>query len=184
MMSEKELQKADEMGKTLGFEDDSAFRLRFLEPSEVKFFRSGDALRMTIEGDRSCLRVVPVYAFPHSVRDRYISLRDMDGNELGMIGSLGDLGKKAKRLLDEELRKRYVTPVIQEIKSISDRYDVVEWEVETDRGPKTFVTRSLHDSVTESAGGWIVTDMENNRYEIHNKPELDPRSAAVLSKRI
>jgi len=184
MVSDRGPKKADEMGKRLGFEGDSAFRLRFLESADINFFRSGDALRMTIKGDRSCLRVVPMYAFPHSSREKYISLRDMDDNELGMIRSLGDLDKRARKLLSEELRRRYVTPVILEIKSISDRYDVVEWDVETDRGPKVFVTRSLHESLTESAGGWIVTDMENNRYEVHGRPELDQQSADILSKKI
>lgn len=174
----------DEMKKIAEFADDSTLRLRFLASAEIKLFRTGDALRMTIEGDRSCLRVVPFYAFPHSVRDRYISLRDMDGYELGIIRSLGDLDKDTRKLLEEELRKRYVTPVILEIKSISDRFDIVQWEVETDRGPKTFVTHGLYDSLKETADGLIVTDMENNRYEIHDRSQLDSPSTSILTKRI
>ena len=183
-MGEEEGRDIDAMGDQLGFAADSTFRLRFLDSSEILFFRAGDALRMTIEGDRSCLRVVAMYAFPHSLRDRYISLRDMDGKELGMIRSLGELDRKARKLLEEELRKRYVTPVIIEIISISDKYEVVEWEVQTDRGPKTFVTHSLHDCLTVSADSLIVTDMENNRYEIHDMSKFDPRSASILNRRI
>jgi len=183
-MTGEETHALDDMGRDLGFVDDSTFRLRFFASNEIAFSRAGDALRMTIEGDRSCLRVVPMYAFPHSMRDRYISLRDMDGNELGMIRSLGGLDKSTRKLLEEELRRRYVTPVILEIISVSDKYEVVEWEVETDRGRKTFVTRSLHDSLTVSADSLIVTDMESNRYEIHDRSQLDPHSAAILAKKI
>lgn len=164
------------------FQDDDAFRLRFLDPAEVKFFRAGDALRLTIEGDRSCLRIVPIYSFPLSLRDQYISLRDMEGNELGMIRDLGELDRDARKLLQEELRRRYFTPVIHKIKSIRDRFSMVEWEVETDRGPKKFLTRSLHDSLKETGDGFIVTDMENNRYEIRADSHLDPRSVAILSR--
>ncbi len=174
----------DDTGKIAAFADDDALGLRFLAPAEIKLFRTGDALRMTIEGDRSCLRVVPFYTFPHSVRDRYISLRDMDGYELGIIRSLGDLDKDAREFIEEELRKRYVTPVIVEIKSISDEFDIVQWEVETDRGPRTFVTHSLYECLNESANSLIVTDMENNRYEIHDRSQLDSHSAAILDKRI
>jgi len=108
----------------------------------------------------------------------------MGGNELGMIKNLDELDKDARKLLEEELRKRYFTPLIREIKSISDKFGVVEWEVETDRGPKKFITRSLHDSLKESGTGLIVTDMENNRYEIRDHSQLDPHSLAILTKRI
>lgn len=164
--------------------DDGDFKLKFLDPGAVKFFRAGDALRVTIEGDRSCLRIVPMYSFPLSLRDQYISLRDMEGDELGMIRDLGELDREARKLLEEELRKRYFTPVIREIKSISDKFSMVEWEVETDRGPKKFLTRSLHDSLKEAGAGFIVTDMENNRYEIRDYSHLDPRSVAILTRRI
>jgi hypothetical protein len=183
-MTEEDTNVTDDMALIPKLEDDDTLGIRFLASAEIKLFRAGDALRITIEGDRSCLRVVPFYAFPHSVRDRYISLRDMDGYELGIIRSLEDLDKDIRKLLEEELRKRYVTPVILEIKSISDGFDIVEWEVETDRGPKTFVTLSLYESLKENADGLIVTDMENNRYEIHDSSELDPASAAILTKRI
>ncbi len=165
-------------------QDDGILKMRFLDPAEVKFFRVGDAMRITIDGDKSCLRVVPMYSFPLSLRDQYISLRDAAGNELGMIRSLNELDKDARKLLEAELRRRYVTPVIHEIKSISDKFGVVEWEVETDRGPKKFITRSLHDSLKESGAGLIITDMENNRYEIRDFSQLDAHSAAILTKRI
>ncbi|MFC1716500.1 DUF1854 domain-containing protein [Candidatus Poribacteria bacterium] len=164
--------------------DDSDFRLRFLEPEEVEFFRVADALRVTIVGDRSCLRVVPMYSFPLSMRDQYISLRDMEGDELGMIRNLDELDRDARKLLNAELRRRYFTPVIREIKSISDKFGIVEWEVETDRGPKKFLTRSLHDSLKEAGAGFIITDMENNRYEIRDSSHLDAHSASILTKRI
>ncbi len=165
-------------------DDESDFKLKFLEPEKVMFFRSGDALRVTIEGDKSCLRVVPMRAFPISMRDRYVSLRDMAGNELGMIRDPDELDRDSRKLLKDEIRKRYFTPVIRGIKSLQDKFGIVEWEVETDRGVRKFMTRSLHDSLNETEGGFIITDLENNRYEIRDRSELDPRSAAILTKKI
>ena len=132
-------------------DDESDFKLKFLEPEKVMFFRAGDALRVTIEGDRSCLRVVPMRAFPISMRDTYISLRDMAGNELGMIRDPDELDKDSRKLLKDEIRKRYFTPAIRRIKSLQDKFGIVEWEVETDRGVRKFMTRSLHDI-------WKITD--------------------------
>jgi hypothetical protein len=165
-------------------DDSSDFNLRFLDPGKVKLFRAGDALRMTIEGDKSCLRVVPMRSFPISIRNRYISLRDMDGNELGMIRNPDELDSNSQKLLEEELRKRYFTPVIRKIRSLRDKFGIVEWEVETDRGTKTFLTRSLHDSLKETETGYMITDMENNRYEIPGYSDLDSRSAALLARKI
>lgn len=165
-------------------DDLEAFRLKFLDSENSKFFRAGDALRLTIAGDRTCLRIVPMRSFPISMREQYISIRDAEGNELGMIRDPNKLDKESRKLLEEELRKRYITPEIRQIKSISDKFGIVEWEVVTDRGAKKFLTRSLHDSLKETDTGFIVTDMENNRYEIRDNSRLDPHSVSILSKRL
>jgi len=163
---------------------DSDFRLKLLEPKKVKFFRADDALRGTIEDELSCLRVVPMRAFPLSMREQYISLRNMEGNELGIIKNPAELDKESRKLLEEEIRKRYFTPVIRSIKSLKDKFGIVEWEVETDRGSKKFITRSIHESLVESKEGFVITDMENNRYEIRDRASLDSHSVSILDRKI
>ena len=170
--------------KSVGSIDNEAFGLKFLDSAKIKLFRVGDALRMTIEDDRSCLRVVPMRAFPISMRDRYISLCDMKGDELGMLRDLHELDRESRKLVEDELWRRYFTPVIRRIISITERLGIVEWEVETDRGVRTFVTRSLHTSLKEIETGYMIVDMEDNRFEIRNLAELDPQSALLLEKKI
>jgi len=164
--------------------NDGAFKLKYLDPEKVRLFRMGDALRATIEGEMSCLRVVPMRMFPISIRSRYISLRDMKGNELGIIRDPDDLDRDSRKLLEEELQKRYFVPLIRRVRSLREKFGIVEWEVETDRGVKKFLTRSLHDSIEETKTGFIITDMENNRYEVRSYSDLDPRSAAILIKKV
>ena len=163
--------------------DDNAFKLNYLDPQKVKLFRQGDVLRCTIEDDKSCLRIVPMRSFPISMRDQYISLRDMKGNELGIIKEPKELDKESSKLLEDEIQRRYFTPVIQSIKSIRDKLGIVEWEVVTDRGARKFLTRSIHDSIEEISSGFMIKDMENNRYELR-KSELDPASIAILAEKI
>lgn len=163
--------------------DDDAFRLNYLDPKKVRLFRQGDVLRITIDSDRTCLRVVPMRSFPISIRDQYISLRDMKGNELGIIKDPKELDKDSRKLLEEEIQRRYFTPVIRKIKSIRDKLGIVEWEVETDRGTRKFLTRSIHDSIEETSTGFIIKDMENNHYELRQS-ELDPASTAILAEKI
>ena len=185
-MDEKENQALEKLEQIENqpADDGSSFKLKFLESEKLRFFRSDDALRVVIEGDKCCLRVVPMRAFPISMREQYISLRDMAGNELGMIRDLGELDKDSRKLLEAEIRRRYFTPVIQRLISLRDKFGIVEWEVETDRGARNFLTRSLHDSLKETEAGLIITDVENNRYEIRSYSDLDPHSLAILAKKI
>lgn len=162
--------------------DQEAVGIHYLDPKKVKLFRAGDALRVTIKGDRSCLRVVPVRAFPLSLRDRYVRLQDMEGNELGMIRDPRELERDSRKFLEAELRRRYFTPTILEIHSLHEKMGIVEWKVETDRGAKTFLTKSVHSSLRESGTGFIVTDVEGSRYEIRNVAHLEPHSAAILGR--
>ncbi len=164
-------------------DDLSEFRLNYLDPKKVKFFRHGDILRVTIEDDRSCLRVVPIRSFPISMRDKYISIRDMKGNELGIIKDPKELDKESYKVLEEEIYKRYFVPVILKIRSIRDKLGIVEWEVITDRGFRKFLTRSIHDSIEETDRGFIIKDIENNRYELREYSELDPKSAKLVTKK-
>ncbi len=170
--------------RSIGSIDNEAFGLKFLEPAKIKLFRVGDILRMTIEDDRSCLRVVPMRAFPISMRDRYISLCDMKGDELGMLRDLHELDRESRKLVEDELWRRYFTPVIRRIISITEKLGIVEWEVETDRGVRAFVTRSLHTSLKETDTGYMIVDMEDNRFEIRDLADIDPQSAALLDKKI
>lgn len=164
--------------------DLSKFRLNYLDPKKVKFFRYGDVLRATIEGDRSCLRVVPMRVFPISMRDKYISLRDMKGDEIGIIKEPKELDKESYKLLEEEIHKRYFMPVILKVKSIRDKLGIVEWEVVTDRGYRKFITRSIHHSIEETDKGFIIKDIENNKYELRDYSELDPKSAELLTRKV
>ena len=162
--------------------NEEQFRLRFLDPEKVKLYRAGDALRVTVEGDRCLLRVFPMRAFPISLRERYISLRDADGEELGMIRDPDELDGESRTLLVEALSWRYFTPTIREIVSLKEKLGIVEWEVVTDRGPKRFLSRSLLECLKQTEAGMMVTDVENNRYEIRREAELDARSEGILER--
>lgn len=163
---------------------DSMFKINYLDPQKVKLFRQGDVVRCTIDDDKTCLRVVPIRSFPISIRDGYISLRDMKGNELGVIKDPNELDETSRKLLNEEIDKRYFTPSIKRIISIRDKMGIVEWDIDTDRGRRKFITRSIHHSIEETSTGFIIKDMEGNRYELKNPSELDSASVSILAQKI
>ena len=72
-------------------------------------------LRLTIEGDRSYLKVKVVLAAPLSYPDRYICLLDAKDEEICMIDQLQAVDEATRRIIEEELDRRYLTAIIERI---------------------------------------------------------------------
>jgi len=156
----------------------------YLDPERVRVFRTGgDTLRLTIEGDRSYLRVSARRAFPFSHLHNYISLRDGKENEIGMIRDLHQLEHETKALVEEELQRRYLIPRIEKVRSAKREFGMAYFEVDTDKGPRDFVVRGMRDNMVElSSGRLLITDNEGNRYEIPDLYALDPKWAALIEE--
>ncbi len=168
-----------------GADDDRDSREpRVLEPGEVRFRREQGRLRMS-DGHEAWRDVTLVRLFPLSEPERWISVLDGDSNEIGVILDLAELGAAQRRLAEEELGRRYLTPRIERILACRQRFDTVEWDVETDRGPATLVIRDLREKVKEPLPGHLsVEDVEGNRYDIPDTGALDPTSQRLLDEQI
>ena len=156
----------------------------YLDPERVRVFRTGgDTLRLTVEGDRSYLRVSARRGFPFSHPRNYISLRDGAEKEIGMVRDLHQLGHESRHLVEEELRRRYLVPRIEKVNSAKREFGMAYFDVETDKGRREFVVRSVRDSMVElSASRLLITDNEGNRYEIPDLYALDPKWAALIEE--
>ncbi len=164
--------------------DESTGEFTYLDPERLAFARRGDILRLTIEGDRSYLKVRAVRAFPLSVLNDYIGLLDAaSGREIGMIRTLRDLGCEARQLIQQELQKRYFIPKVSRITEANKEFGTVYWAVDTDRGSRKFVMRGIRDSMHEvEPGRYFVTDVDGNRFEIPRIDDLDSRSRALWDR--
>jgi hypothetical protein len=155
-----------------------------LDPTKVRLWRTeAGKIRMEIEGDRSVLHVNIARAFPVSHPEHYIGFRDEDDKDVGMVVEPGKLDPKTRKIVDEQLRKRYFVPVITRIHSIKEEYGVGHWIVETDRGHREFVVRGMRDSIWEvGEQRLIIIDADNNRYDIPDYTELDYRSYRLIEE--
>jgi hypothetical protein len=71
--------------------------------------------------------------------------------------------------------------VIQRILRVKERFGTVDWEVETDRGFRTFSMRSIRENVHQpSPGRYLLSDVEGNRYDVPDLSALDAASQASL----
>lgn len=164
---------------TLDYRDEpNTGELVYLDPATLHFARRGDVLRLTIENDRSYLKVHAARAFPLTETDDYIGLLDaISGREIGMLRSLRDLDPPTRQLVEAELDKRYFIPKITRIIRAKKEFGTVYWDVETDRGRRKFVMRGIRDSMHEvEPGRYLINDVDGNRFEVRQLSDLDSRS--------
>lgn len=156
--------------------------IRYLDPATARFSETpGGFVRLVIGEDESYPRVLLYRAFPFSFVDRYISVRDMDGKEIGMIKDLNEFGEETARLVLKELDRRYFTPVITRIESIKEEFGYAYWNVETSAGARRFTVRDMQQNVVLlSQYQLLVIDVDGNRYEIPDYRELDAKSRKVI----
>ena len=158
-----------------------AAQLVFLDLNKLHFFKHGATLRLTVEEDRSHLKVSVQRAFPLSEPSRFFSVRDGANEEVGMIVDPAGLSEENRRLVFEDLARRYLVPAVKRIVTAKEHFGIVDWEMETDRGPCKLTTRNLGENVQRPAPGRIIlSDVDGNRYDIRNIDDLDLNSQQLL----
>lgn len=168
---------------------DSRYDLIFLDPTTVTLFRTGgDAVRATVADpqvapERTWIQVQIARAFPLSLENEYIGLRDAKDRDIGMLRRLDGLDAESRRIVDEELARRYFLPKVMRVKKVRREYETVTWEVDTDKGPRVFHVQNLRESVHEMGGGRVlITDRTGSRYEFPNIALADAETKSVLAR--
>jgi len=175
------------MDWTFDYKDQSeSGELEYLDPKKIDFSRRGDALVLTIEGDRSYLKVRAVRAFPLTEPNEFIGFMDsISGRDIGVIRSLCELDCPTRKMIKCDLEKRYFIPRILKIDQAKKEFGTVYWDVDTDRGRRQFVMRGIRDSIHEiEPGRYLVIDIDGNRFEVPRLDELDARSQACWDRLI
>lgn len=122
-------------------------------------------------------------AFPLSSPSEFISIRDKDHVELGVIENLAGLDPASRKIAEDELTRRYFTPAITKIKALKSDASMWWFDVDTTRGPSDFYVRNWRDNAHElTPGRWQITSVDGGRYEILNLDDLDDRSQILIEQ--
>ncbi len=162
-----------------------ASQLVFLAPARLRFLSHGPILRLTVEDDRSYLRVAVMRAFPLSDPSRYLSV--CDGQRQGDRAHHSSRGAspRDRALVEHELERRYFVPAVTRVVSAKERFGTVEWTMETDRGLVRFTTRNLRENVQRPTPGRIIlNDVDGNRYDIRDIDRLSSASQELLFRHL
>jgi len=159
--------------------------LRYLDGNTITLDRPEGAsdMRAIIEGDRCVLGARLRRAFPLSHPDRYFSLQDGEGKEVGILRSLDELDHASRRVAEQEIDWRYFTPKILRLNSVKQEGGLWTFDVLTSRGPIQFYVRNWRDSSSEIAPGrFLIQSVDGQRFEIEDYSRLDTASQVLIEQ--
>ena len=161
-------------------EHDSEYGL-FLTSERVKLERNKAGDPVAVIDEKKMLVGHVLSIFPISNRDHFVSLRDMEGQEIGILEEAHELDASSKKVLREELERSHFLPKINDVYSIVERLSLFTFRVNTDKGPRTFEVRNPRRNVRSVGGGrYIIKDVDGNRYDIPRLSNLGPRSQNLM----
>ena len=153
--------------------------LRYLDPALVRFTCVDARIDVSIDGAPPVANVSIFRAFPLSAPDRFLSIRNEKTEELGLLADPAPLDPSSRTIVEEELRRRYVLPVVRRVLQMRERFEILECRVETDRGICQFSIRNLRENVLRpQPNRYILTDVDGNRFDIPDLRGLPPASQA------
>jgi len=149
-----------------------------LIPETIDIRQNGDSLILFADGEELHIDHI-VRCFPFSTPDQWVSLRDLDGTELGLLPTLDGLNPQARALVEEHLKDRYDIPKIQTILNIeSNKEGGTTWDIDTNAGPMDFTIRG--DQNLNAFPEIVFTDaITRKRYKIPDYTKLDRASQKI-----
>lgn len=159
---------------------------RYIEGDEARFTKK-DMCLVDVEffGGEIIENLEPRRLFPVSGLRQYITLLDSEGKEHAIIRSLDSLMPDSVKVIEEALTEYYLIPKITRLLDVYEKYGVIKWTVDTDRGEQTFSIRNpFNDIKVLYDGRVLVRDSNDNRYEIPDYRVMDKKSLKLLSNQI
>ena len=158
-------------------------KLNILDSEKVKilFEERENSLKLIVDG-KLLSGLTPSKPFPIT-SPNFVIFKDSYGVDICVIKNYAELDPESRKNLQIILDKIYFIPRILEIGRIETSGDEFEWETVTDRGPREFRTRGRM-SVISMGNRIIITDMNDNVYEIENLHQLDAKSRGEIEATI
>jgi len=122
--------------------------------------------------------------FPWSMPERFISIRNKDGNELHLFDSIEDVPEGCRPVVTEELGAQEFVPRILRVHEIDDTFEIIVWKADTDRGPVEFQVKDDEDVRALTDDCIVIRDHTGMLFEIPDIGELDERSRALVEDRL
>ena len=98
-----------------------------------------------------------------------------------MIASLDDFPPKTARLLEEELNRRYFTPVIEKVLSVKEEFGYIYWDVLSTAGPVRFTVKSSENNIVSLTNDkLLIIDVDGNRFELPDYQNTNAQHLKII----
>jgi hypothetical protein len=121
-----------------------------------------------------------VRCFPWTEPERFLSLRDAEGNELCFIADLGELDPGSRSALDASLARSGFVLEITRILAVEEDFELRSFRVETEQGPRRFQTALDAWPRRLDRGGLLLQDVHGDLYRLSTPAALDRASREHL----
>jgi len=122
--------------------------------------------------------------FPWTHATTYISVRDADGREISLIKDTASLRPGTRELIEQELAAHEFLPRITSVRGVEDQFDVMVWNVETDRGGIELQVKNAEDLRQIDDGRVLIRDHAGGTFVVADPASMDPRSRRLLEQRL
>ena len=157
--------------------------LRYLTKENAVFARTeGGFISLEFDG-KKWERVQVIRLFPFTEPDQFISIRTVEerSKEIGVIEDMKKVSKETRKMLEEQLKLHYFTPVIQKVLDIKDEYGYAYFHVMTDRGECRFTINMGGNAVVRLTDTrLLLTDLDENQFEIPDVLQLSQKEQRKL----
>lgn len=152
----------------------------YIKADDIEFFNTDGGLLGARYKEYSG-RVNIVRIFPMSRKSEYLSVRDDDYCELGIIEKLDGFSEEQISLIDSELARRYFAPDITAVYDVKEEFGNMFWVCETEAGKRSFTVRDLSNNIINTPdGGIILIDTDGNRYTAKQPRKLGAKAMKYL----
>jgi hypothetical protein len=111
----------------------------------------------------------------------YVSVRDMDMKEHGIVYAIDDFPEMQQKIMQDELALRYFTPEILEITDITEEYGYTFIKADTNAGKREFVMRDLSNNIIFlSQTKALLADTDGNRYLVPELKKLNDKALRII----
>jgi len=120
--------------------------------------------------------VIPSRCFPWSKNNQYISLRNIQGEEVTLINNLRLLDSESRTAVESALSESAFVMEIEKITHIETEFEIRNWRVITRQGAYTFQTKLDEWPQKMNSYGLLIRDVAGNLFQIDNIASLDHAS--------
>jgi len=118
---------------------------------------------------------------PFSDENSYISVRDMDLKEIGVVYAITDFPEVQQKIMQDELALRYFTPVVKQITDIKEEYGYTFIKADTSAGEREFVMRDLSNNIIFlSQSKALLIDTDGNRYLVPELKNMGDKALRII----